>query len=93
MNGIGSKKRKVVLPPDPVINCMSGFDIMVSNCSCIITQVVQYVSNDMLTGGVDEVVIVGERVTLQNISVVKKNNLCAFLTLYNRCNIGQGTSG
>ncbi|OPZ51897.1 MAG: hypothetical protein BWY89_02032 [Bacteroidetes bacterium ADurb.BinA012] len=57
---------------------MARFYVMVAHGGCIIAQMVEYVSYYMGSGSIYEVIIVCQRITLQNVTVVEQNNILLF---------------
>ena len=67
---VGSQHRKPAVVHPTVVDGVSGFDVVIAQCSAEIPHIVEHASAKMCGSGVDVIVIVGRRLALQYISVV-----------------------
>ena len=79
VDDVGAQHRKAALLRPAVVYGMSCLDVVVPHIACVVFQVVEHGSAYVGRGRVDVVVVIGYRLSLQDVSVIEKQYVVAVL--------------
>ena len=72
--GVCAEHGHPALPCPPVVDVVSGLDVVVSDGDGVVAHMVEHVGAEVCGGGVDEVVVVCRGLSLQDVAVVEQDD-------------------